>query len=142
VKPGSGWPANKTLLPKLLSSRSSSTLARQVGSPFAEVTNSESFIAAVAEREDEARVRVSVYRTDQSDPQPIIVDEYVILERFPASLDVWGLIQSATTDPGPNFIRYRDDHVFLVKEQPGDQHWLDTLPGTVTALLDDARSAV
>jgi len=109
--------------------------------PLGQVATHNSFVAGMAKREGDTRVRVSVFRNDPADdPTPINVDEYLVFERFPSELDVWGMIQAATTDPGPNFQRYRDDHVFLVKEHPGDNHWLMVLPEEVRLLLEANKS--
>ena len=42
---------------------------------------------------------------------------------------------SLNTDDDPNLWHYANDHIFLVKEEPGDDHWLRELPNEVYALF-------
>ena len=43
------------------------------------------------------------------------------------------MIQSADTDFDENFRKYESDHVFIIKEDPDDDHWLAGLPREVIA---------
>jgi hypothetical protein len=81
-------------------------------------------------------VTIKIYRRDPKDePTPINVDTYTVWIGLPSYLNRPQMIVSADTDDDANFSHYANDHVFLVKEKPGDDHWLKELPREVYALL-------
>ena len=47
------------------------------------------------------------------------------------------MIVTGDTDNDINFSHYTNDHVFLIKEEPGDDHWLKELPREVYALFSN-----
>ena len=46
------------------------------------------------------------------------------------------MISSASTEDNDNFQEFRLAHVFLVKAEPGPDHWLRELPEWVTAVVN------
>ena len=85
-----------------------------------------------------SKVTIKIYRRDPRDePTPINVDTYIIWKGLPPYLDVPKMIITGDTDANENFWLYANDHVFLVKEKPGDDHWLKELPSQVYAVLSN-----
>ena len=83
-----------------------------------------------------SKVTVKIYRRDPKDePTPINVDTYTVWKGLPPYLDVPNMIIAGDTAANENFWHYANDHVFLVKEAPGDDHWLEELPSEVYALF-------
>lgn len=96
------------------------------------------FLAAVAERKAGA-VQISVYRQDLEDPQPINVDFYEVWVSPPRDVHIKidEMVETADTDYNLNFQRYLQDHVFIVKNDAGDDHWLEELPQNVLVLIEN-----
>ena len=73
---------------------------------------------------------------DPKDCKPINVDTYVVFRGLPQNLNVPEMIVSASTSDDENFRRYQEDCVFVTKEIPGEDHWLNDLPSEVVLLLE------
>ena len=85
-----------------------------------------------------SKVTIKIYRRDPKDePTPINVDTYTVWKGLPPYLDVPKMIITGDTDANQNFWNYANDHVFLVKEEPGNDHWLEELPREVYAVLSN-----
>jgi hypothetical protein len=83
-----------------------------------------------------SKVIIKIYRRDPKDePTPINVDTYTVWMGLPTYLNVPEMIIAGSTDNDDNFSHYANDHVFLVKEKPDDDHWLEELPREVYAVL-------
>jgi hypothetical protein len=88
-----------------------------------------------------SKVTIKIYRRDPKDePTPINVDTYTIWKGLPSYLNVPQMVITGDTDTNENFWHYANDHVFLVKEEPGDDHWLKELPGEVYAVLSNGTT--
>jgi hypothetical protein len=84
------------------------------------------------------KVTIKIYRRDpKDDPTPINVDTYTVWKVLPPYLDVPKMIVTGDTDDDINFSHYANDHVFLVKEEADDDHWLKELPREVYALFSN-----
>lgn len=83
-----------------------------------------------------SKVTIKIYRNDPKDePTPINVDTYTVWMGLPIYLNIPEMIIAGSTDNDDNFRHYANDHVFLVKEKPSDDHWLEELPREVYAVL-------
>ena len=106
--------------------------------PFGGISNHPGYLGAVATNTGE-EVSIAIYREDPvDDPYPINVDRYTIWESFPSQIleDRTEMIQTADTNANGNFLEYEEKHVFIVKDDAGDDHWLKNLPSSVVALID------
>jgi hypothetical protein len=113
-------------------------LKENVNYPFSSVSDEPGYLAAVANRSDE-EVSVSIYREDpKDDPFPINVDRYTIWVSFPPHVYFKreDMIRTADTDADLNFLQYEEGHVFIVKDDAGNDHWLKELPSSVVALIE------
>jgi hypothetical protein len=108
--------------------------------PIAAVSEQGSVAAAIAQRQSDYEVQVSVYREDPKDPLPINVDHYRVWERLPDHRDFPRMVNDATTSDDDNMRAFLDAHVFMVKEPAGKDHWLSKLPVTVEAMVQSKSS--
>jgi hypothetical protein len=84
----------------------------------------------------DSNVTIKIYRMDPKDePTPINVDTYTVWKGLPSFLNIPGMIIASSTASDDNFSHYAEDHVFLIKEEPDDDHWLEELPKEVYAML-------
>ncbi len=91
--------------------------------------------ATVAEKLSSATSRIAIYRYDTKDvPTPVNVDTYLVLEDLPSQADYQRIVNAASTEDNENFRRFLGEHVFLLKERPGKDHWLPEVPGSVMAV--------
>jgi hypothetical protein len=105
--------------------------------PIQRITSGGNLITATASA-TKSKVVIKIYRKDPKDePTPINVDTYTVWKGLPSYLDIPKMIITGDTDGDANFWHYADDHVFLVKDDPGDDHWLVDLPSEVYAVLSN-----
>lgn len=104
--------------------------------PIAPASSNPNYLCTVAKRLSK-KVRISLYRLDSKDePTPINVDNYTVWEELPSDLDVKEMVATGDTDYNSNLEHYLYNHVFLIKEDDAEGHWLDELPSEVAILLD------
>lgn len=104
--------------------------------PLAGVAHVSSVVASVAHQFGPATARVSVFRHDAADaPTPINLDEYDVWTDLSAHPRLPEMITAASTSDNENFRAFCREHVFFVKRQPGPEHWLPTLPSSITLLV-------
>ena len=107
--------------------------------PMGGVATRPGFLTAVASSTGE-EVQMTIYREDPKDfPTPVNVDKYKIWESFPPQIltSRTEMIHTADTNADINFDVYEKDHIFIVKEDAGEGHWLSELPSSVVALVED-----
>ena len=104
--------------------------------PLAGVAQASSVVASVAHRFGPATARLSVFRYDQADePTPINQDEYDVWTDLAAHPRLGEMVNAASTSLDPNFHSFCRENVFLVKREAGADHWLPTIPSSITVLL-------
>ena len=104
--------------------------------PFAPISSMEEYLGTVARKSGDS-VKISVYRLDPKDePTPINVDTYTVWERLPQQYDVDQMILYASTSNDPNFEKYLSEHIFLVKDNETEGHWLEKLPDEIAILIE------
>ncbi len=92
--------------------------------------------ALVAMAEKEPIARIVIYRYDEKDaPTPYNVDRYSVFEDVEARWDLPYIVNAASTCDNENLRRYLQQNVFIVKEGPGDDHWLGSLPEPVLSMI-------
>lgn len=80
--------------------------------------------------------RIEIYRFDANDaPTPVNKDVYSVWERIQSHVDVDAVVVSASTSHNVNLESYLSDHVYLVKVEPGPDHWLPSLPSHVKVVI-------
>lgn len=104
--------------------------------PLSGITHVSSVVASVAHQFGSATARVSIFRYDHADaPLSINQDEYDVWTDLNAHPRLASMINAASTSDNENFRAYCQENVFLVKRQPGPDHWLPTLPSSISVLL-------
>ena len=104
--------------------------------PLKGVPSDASVVAAVARRYSAATGEVVIYRYDRKDePTPINEDRYDVWLDLGSNTSYRNIVQAASTDDNENMRSYLDETVFLVKQEPGPEHWLPELPATVKVIL-------
>ena len=104
--------------------------------PVGGVAQVSSVVASVAHKFDAATARVSVFRYDAADhPTPINQDEYDVWLDLARHQKLHDMITQATTFYDDNFREFARDNVFFVKRRPGPDHWLTSVPSSITVLL-------
>jgi hypothetical protein len=110
--------------------------------PLAGIASDASVIAAVAyQPSDSGNGEVVVYRHDSADePTPVNVDKYAVLRNIASDPRLPSLISAASTKDNDNLRRYLTDNVFIVRKNPGRDHWLRELPTAVAGLYRSTSS--
>lgn len=104
--------------------------------PMRGVSDVASVIGAVAHEFTGKSARVSIYRNDPKDaPTPVNVDHYRVITDLTGSPELQGWITAASTSYNENMRTFLRDNVFLLKEKPGSDHWLTTVPNSIYAVL-------
>ena len=104
--------------------------------PIGGVAQASSVVATVAHKFDAAKARVSVFRYDEADaPTPINQDEYDVWLDLEKHGQLYDWIVQASTSYDENFRQFASENVFLVKRQPGPEHWLASVPSSITVLV-------
>jgi len=99
-------------------------------------------VYAVAEPILGPEFRVSIYRPDARDAAsgfPINTDHYLLWEGFPTFLDLGQIVNKCSTSLDPNLLAHIDERVFLMKERPGEDHWLQDYPPRVLLLVEESK---
>lgn len=107
--------------------------------PMSGVAAAASVLACVAERYLSGDGQISIYRYDADDGStPFNRDSYKVvqgdtLKNFP---NLHELARACGTCADANLYKFLGEKVFIVKEEPGEDHWLSKLPESVQVLID------
>lgn len=108
--------------------------------PLAGVTHVSSVVASVAHQFGPASARVSIFRYDAADaPTPINLDDYDVWTDLSAHPRLPEMLTAASVSDNENFRAFCREHVFFVKRQPGPDHWLPTVPSSITVLIKSTQ---
>jgi hypothetical protein len=109
--------------------------------PLSDITHVSSVVAAVAHQFGPATAQVSIFRHDPKDaPYSINHDEYDVWTDLSSHPRLHDMINLASTSDNENFRSYCKGNVFLAKRKPGPDHWMTTLPSSITALMKKTGS--
>lgn len=104
--------------------------------PMRSISDVASVIGTIAHQFTPDSARVSIYRDDPKDaPSRINVDHYKVWTDVSGHHGFANMIQAASTSYNDNMKTFIQDNVFLVKERPGPDHWMTTLPSSVYLVL-------
>jgi len=93
-------------------------------------------VATIAGPHAPGASRIEIYRYDPKDAAtPINKDTYLVIEDTIGWWDLATIVISASTEDNANLRDYLKLYVFLVKEDPGPDHWLSELPATVVSII-------
>jgi hypothetical protein len=84
--------------------------------------------------------QIEIYRMDQDDsPYPINKDTYSVVDSVELTEDVQRIIAQASTCENENLRDFLSKHILLIKNDPGTDHWLESVPLEVGRLLPIKR---
>jgi hypothetical protein len=120
-----------------IAATSSQPIAVDVRStPLANVTTVSSVIGTIVHEVNTATVRVTVYRDDPSDiPLRANRDDYIVWTDVSAHPKFAEIIKGGSSDQ-QTIQELARDHVFLVKQDPGPDHWSQTVPASVMLIVE------
>lgn len=105
--------------------------------PMRGISDVSSVIGTIAQEFTPVTARVSIYRDDPKDaPNRINVDHYRVWTDLSGYPGFSNMIESASTSYNENMKTFIQDNVFLVKEKPGSDHWMTTLPSSIYVILN------
>jgi hypothetical protein len=110
--------------------------------PMQSLARNASLIGAVACEGNTRERRISIYRYDGRDMRPVNTDHYFVLTDLASHPELDRLVKAASTERNDNLDRYLQEHVLIVKEEPGPDHWLLQVPSTVAVVLSRSRPDV
>lgn len=97
--------------------------------PIARVAVDTRIEAIVAARQSDFEIVLEVFRYDPRDaPTTVNVDRYRVWKRLPLHRNYLPMVNAASTEDNANMRGFLDDHVFFVKDQVAEGHWLRELP--------------
>ena len=100
--------------------------------PMRGVSDVTSVIGTLAHEVTPVTARVSVFRDDPKDaPNRINVDHYRVWTDLSGHPRLKNMIEAASTSYNENMKTFIEDNVFLVKEKPGSDHRMPTLPSSI-----------
>jgi hypothetical protein len=104
--------------------------------PMRGISDVASVIGTIAHQFTPDAARVSIYRDDPKDaPNRVNVDHYKVWTDLTAHPRLPNMIEAASTSYNENMRTFIQKNVFLVKEKPGSDHWMPTLPSSVYVVL-------
>ncbi len=104
--------------------------------PLSGITHTSSVVASVAHQYGPANAGVSIYRHDEADA-PFIInqDKYDVWTDLSSHPRLPEMITAASTSYNDNFKEYCQENVFFVKKEHGPDHWLKTLPSSLSLIM-------
>ena len=107
-----------------------------VETPLSGVARVSSVVASVAHQFGAATARISIFRYDEADyPTPYNQDEYDVWVDLVEHPRLHEMVNAASTSLDDNFQSFSRENVFFVKRPPGPEHWLSTIPSSITVLV-------
>ena len=104
--------------------------------PLYGITHTSSVVASVAHQYGPANANIEIYRYDDKDaPYVINQDQYEAWTDLSSHPKLTEMITKASTEYNDNFKTYVEQNVFLVKKEPGPDHWLTTLPSSLSLIM-------
>lgn len=104
--------------------------------PLSGVAHDASVIAARARRSSDLSSEIEIVRYDPDDePTPYNTDRYTVYEDMPSHQSFKDIVAGGSTADNENLRRYCRENVFLVKQDPGPDHWVATPPSSRTTVF-------
>src|SRR5438876_5790206 len=104
--------------------------------PMAGIAHRAAVVQTLAEQSSAATGQVTIVRFDEKDsPTPYNLDKYTVWTDVLAHPSLQSIISGASTELNENFRRFAGETVFLIKQDPGPDHWLPRFPGSATAVV-------
>ncbi len=100
--------------------------------PLVNIARDAMVVTALAEQKSDTIAEITIFRYDEQDaPMSINVDRYKVWLDVSSKESLADMISAASTELNQNFLDFVAQYVFLVKEDPGSDHWLPSLPASL-----------
>jgi hypothetical protein len=104
--------------------------------PLAPVASQASVVNVLGKLHSSATAEITIMRYDEKDiPTPINVDKYTVWTDMTSHSSLSKLINGASTQYNQNMRDYLRGNVFIIKQDPGPDHWLPEPPSPVLAIV-------
>ncbi len=96
--------------------------------PLSGVASEASLVAAVAEQHSSAS-------GEKDEPTPYNIDKYTVWVDLPSHQSFPQVVAAAATEDNENLRQFLRDNVFIVRQDPGQDHWLPEPPTSVQTVF-------
>ena len=104
--------------------------------PMARVASEAEIIAATALKRSAVSSEIEIVRFDEKDyPTPYNIDRYTVYEDMPSHSSFKQIVAAASTSDNSNLRQFLAEHVLLVKQQPGPDHWSSEPPSSALTVF-------
>jgi hypothetical protein len=104
--------------------------------PVGGVAQASSVVASVAHRFGPSTCEVAIFRFDaKDDPTPINQDKFKVWTNLAMHPQLPNMMRAASISDDTNLRQCLADHVFFMAKDRGADHWLSSVPSSITALL-------
>ena len=104
--------------------------------PIAAVDKQASVVGAFGQLHSSATAQITIMRYDEKDaPTPINVDKYTVWTDMSGHRSLNQMISGASTQHNTNFSKFLEENVFIIKQDPGPDHWLPVPAAPVLAIV-------
>lgn len=104
--------------------------------PLRGVESDASVVAATARQFSSISSEIEIVRYDQADaPTPYNVDRYTVYKDMPSHERFDEIVTGGSTSDNANLREYLAEHVFVVKQDPGPDHWMPDPPSSATTIF-------
>ncbi len=103
--------------------------------PMYRVASDASVVRTLLEQRSDATARIQIVRYDPKDPKPYNVDDYDVWVDLLSHPSLSSMIIAASTELNQNFRDFAAQNVFILKRDPGPDHWLAEIPGSATTII-------
>ena len=104
--------------------------------PLARVAEKAEVVASTALRRSHVSSEIEIVRYDQKDhPTPYNIDRYTVYEDMPRHPDFGEIVAASSTSDNADLRQFLTEHVLLVKQKPGPDHWSATPPSSALTVF-------
>ncbi len=102
--------------------------------PLSKLSDDAIVLAATAVELTDNKGKIQIYREDKKDyPNVVNLDEYLVYMDLHKDPNYLQIVASASTEDNENLRNCCKQHVFLIKQNPGPDHWQTEVSETITA---------
>ena len=103
--------------------------------PMRRVASDASVAAAFARNCSEQTSEIVIWRYDEKDqPTPLNSDRYTVWKDLPSHHSYKQMVSAASTEDNENLRQALRENVYIVKEAPGEDHWMAKLPTSARSM--------
>ncbi|MBD3339825.1 MAG: hypothetical protein GF353_11995 [Candidatus Lokiarchaeota archaeon] len=109
--------------------------------PLVSITKNQNFIASLY-KNDKYNQEIEIYRYDFKDSKPVNKDTYTVIDNFIESFGfdyIEFIVEQSSTSLNRNLVTNLNNHIYLVKNKPGKDHWLniEECPEKINVIINE-----